>query len=107
MKKSRPGVIIHVLCPPEKLDRAREVLFRKSSTAGFRETPVRRLFLRREEDRIFGALGEARRKTVFYGDKALRSKIEYEDRARLAREKGISLEEAGRAFDEPKGDGNG
>jgi uncharacterized protein (TIGR00299 family) protein len=107
MKKSRPGVIIHVLCPPAKLDRLREALFRESSTIGFRETPVRRLFLRREEDRVSGVWGEAGRKTVFYARQALRSKIEYEDRARLAREKGISLEEAARVFEKPEADANG
>ncbi|MCL1818160.1 MAG: nickel pincer cofactor biosynthesis protein LarC [Spirochaetaceae bacterium] len=99
MKKSRPGVIIHILAAPANLDRLRGLMFRKSSTLGFRETPVRRLFLRREEDKVRGSFGEAGRKTAFYGDEALRSKIEYEDRARLAREKNISLEEAGRIIE--------
>jgi uncharacterized protein (TIGR00299 family) protein len=96
MKKSRPGTIVGVLCPPEKLDSLRETMFRCSSTIGFRESPVRRLSLRREEDRINGGFAELRRKTVFYGETALRSKIEYEDRARIARETGISLDEAER-----------
>jgi uncharacterized protein (TIGR00299 family) protein len=96
MKKSRPGVIVHVLCEPAKLDSLRRRMFTQSSTIGFRETPVRRLFLPREEDTLKGAFGEARRKTVFSGTRALRSKIEYEDRARLARQRGVSLEEADR-----------
>jgi uncharacterized protein (TIGR00299 family) protein len=91
MKKSRPGTGVSVLCAPEKLDPLRRTMFQESTTIGFREIPVRRLALRREERALDGG---AREKTVFYGDAVLRSKIEYEDRARTARERGISLEEA-------------
>jgi len=101
MKKSRPGVLLHVLCGEDRLSEIRETLFRKSSTIGFRETLVRRLSLRREE-----TPGAFRRKTVFYADEPLRSKIEYEDRARLAREKDISLEEAGRIIEDSSGGGS-
>jgi uncharacterized protein (TIGR00299 family) protein len=94
MKKSRPGTVVSVLCPPFKLNTLREIMFKKSAAIGFRETEVRRLSLRREEDALEGEWGEARRKTVFYGEQPLRSKIEYDDRARIARERGISLEEA-------------
>ncbi|GHV30930.1 UPF0272 protein [Spirochaetia bacterium] len=101
MKKSRPGTIVSVLTGAEKLNGLRETLFRKSTTIGFRETTVRRLSLRREEDRLNAECGDvpfspARRKTVYYGAEKLRSKIEFEDRARLARERGLTLEEAER-----------
>jgi uncharacterized protein (TIGR00299 family) protein len=94
MKKSRPAVILRVLCPLPGLDGLRRLMFRKSSTIGFREIPLRRLRLPRQEQTVTGDFGEARRKTVFFEGKALRSKIEYEDRARVAREKNLSLEEA-------------
>jgi uncharacterized protein (TIGR00299 family) protein len=94
MKKSRPGTVVSVLCPPLKLNTLRELMFKKSATIGFRETEAHRLSLRREEDTLGGEWGDVRRKRVFYGDKPLRSKLEYEDRARIARERGISLEEA-------------
>ncbi|MDR3138717.1 MAG: nickel pincer cofactor biosynthesis protein LarC [Treponema sp.] len=96
MKKSRPGTLVSVLVPPAKLDSLRRLLFELSSTIGFREIPIRRLSLRREESIRSGAFGEAREKTVFYGGKPLRSKIEFEDRARVAREGGLSLMEAER-----------
>jgi uncharacterized protein (DUF111 family) len=99
MKKSRPGTLVSVLGRPGCLDSLRECLFRHSATIGFREIPVNRLFLARKEDRIASGFGEAGRKTVFYGDTPLRSKIEFEDRARLARERGISLEEAEKIMD--------
>jgi uncharacterized protein (DUF111 family) len=96
MKKSRPGVVVSVLGRPGGLDTLREVFFRHSATIGFRETAVNRLSLKREESIIQSPSGEAREKTVFFGGEKLGSKIEFEDRARLAREKNISLDEAGR-----------
>jgi uncharacterized protein (DUF111 family) len=101
MKKSRPGTVVSVLCPPGKLDALRRTMFLRSSTIGFRETPVRRLSLKREEGPA-GASGKGRIKTVFWGDKPLRSKIEYEDRARTAREQGVSLGDAERIIREGK-----
>ncbi|GHT68244.1 UPF0272 protein [Spirochaetia bacterium] len=94
MKKSRPGTLVSVLGSPAKLDALRESFFRNSTTIGFRETKVNRVSLKREEGSLTGSFGSAREKTVFYGDKKLRSKIEFEDRAKLARERGISLDEA-------------
>jgi uncharacterized protein (TIGR00299 family) protein len=96
MKKSRPGVVVSVLGRPGGLDSLRETFFRHSTTIGFRETAVNRLSLKREEKILSGASGEAREKTAFLGGEKLGSKIEFEDRARLAREKGVSLEEAER-----------
>ncbi|MDR3172422.1 MAG: nickel pincer cofactor biosynthesis protein LarC [Treponema sp.] len=94
MKKSRPGTTVSVLAAPGTLDPLRRTMFEHSSTIGFRELPVQRHSLKRKESRIRGGFGEARKKTVFYGETPLRSKIEYEDRARIAGEQGISLEAA-------------
>jgi uncharacterized protein (TIGR00299 family) protein len=94
MKKSRPGTLVSVLAPPAKLEELRLCFFKHSRSIGFRETEVTRLCLERDMETLSGSFGEARRKTAYLGGKALRSKIEYEDRARIAREKGISLAEA-------------
>jgi uncharacterized protein (TIGR00299 family) protein len=96
MKKSRPGVIVACLASPARLDDLRKTLFLRSSTIGFRETAVNRLSLWREESGVSGNFGSARLKTVFWEDKPLRNKVEYDDRARLARERSVSLEEAER-----------
>jgi uncharacterized protein (DUF111 family) len=96
MKKSRPGTVVSVLCPPGKSGVLRRTMFRRSSTIGFRETVVRRLSLKREEGPSADVFGEGRTKTVFWEDKPLRSKIGYEDRARVAREQGVSLADAER-----------
>ena len=94
MKKSRPGVVISVLCPNESLTPLRRVIFEKSSAIGFRETAVRRVSLPREQRRIGCGADEAEVKTVFVDEKRRRSKIEYRDRERLARERDLSLDEA-------------
>jgi uncharacterized protein (TIGR00299 family) protein len=96
MKKSRPGSVVSALWPPEKLEAAREALFRNSAAIGFREIPVRRISLKRDAGTAGGGFGGAKTKNVYYGGKLLRSKIEYEDRAALARERGIGLADAER-----------
>jgi uncharacterized protein (TIGR00299 family) protein len=107
MKKSRPGTIVSVLASEERLAGLRRTLFHHSTTLGFREIPVRRLSLPRTEKRFPSDFGEAGQKTVFWGEKPLRSKIEYEDRARTACEQGVSLEEAERMLKEQRPEGMG
>jgi uncharacterized protein (TIGR00299 family) protein len=96
MKKSRPGVTVSVLCRREQAGTLGELFFRHSTTIGFRETPVNRFSLERTIKTLKGDFGEAREKiaTINGGGGKTKSKIEYEDRARLAREEGISLDEA-------------
>jgi uncharacterized protein (TIGR00299 family) protein len=94
MKKNRPGTIVTVLCAPVRADDLRRTLFQRSTTLGFREQEVRRLYLRREESILQGSFGSVRAKTAFFDDKSLRTKIEYDDRARIARERNLSLTSA-------------
>ena len=94
MKKSRPGVIIAVLCADNALAALRQTLIKHSTTIGFRQTRLERLSLPRKETRIESALGSVRAKTVFVDGTAARTKIEFDDRARIAKERGISLEDA-------------
>jgi uncharacterized protein (TIGR00299 family) protein len=93
MKKARPGVAVGVLCRRENADTLRETFFRHSTTIGFRETAVSRVSLKRELKTLRGDFGTAQEKIV-HMEGTTRSKIEYEDRARLAREQGLSLDEA-------------
>ncbi|WP_020611837.1 nickel pincer cofactor biosynthesis protein LarC, partial [Sediminispirochaeta bajacaliforniensis] len=94
MKKSRPGTIVSILTDENHADALRRCLFTGSTTIGFRETAVTRRFLRRQEHIVTGSFGTAHAKTSFFGEQALRTKIEFEDRLRVAREQGITLREA-------------
>jgi uncharacterized protein (TIGR00299 family) protein len=97
MKKSRPGTTLCALCRPELSARLRDLIFTCSTTLGIREYPMRRAALPRETALLSREHG-VRVKTARLGERT-RSKIEYDDRARLARERGISLDEAASLLD--------
>jgi uncharacterized protein (TIGR00299 family) protein len=94
MKKSRTGVIVSVLCHPQRLPAIRSVIFEKSSAIGLRETVARRVSLPREQRSVKYEGGEAEIKTVFLDQNRRRTKIEYRSREKLACERDISLDEA-------------
>lgn len=92
MKKSRPGTLIRVICREESKDALTLAIFKYTSTAGIRETKVKRSVLERhivEEDTKYGTI----RRKEYSGYGVTRSKYEYEDLARIASEHQISLEE--------------
>ena len=93
MKKSRPGLLLTVLCRPGDRERMVELLFRLTSTLGIRESLCRRYILRREKDLVetpYGPVGLKRAQG--YGVE--RAKPEYEDLKALAEAAGCSLDEA-------------
>ena len=95
MKKSRPGVLICVLCDARSRDAFVEAIFKYTSTLGMRERIVRRYELSRETltAQAPHPYGEVRVKLA-NGFGTSRVKTEYEDIARVAREQGISFAEA-------------
>lgn len=99
MKKGRPGTLIRVLCRPADRDALAEQLFRHTTTLGLRETEAARRVLSRRIDRAETPLGPVRVKRSV-GFCAERTKIEFEDLARIARERDISLMEARRLAEE-------
>ena len=97
MKKNRPGVMLNVLCRPEKREELVRLLFLHTTTIGVRETRHDRYILRREAETMQTPLGPVRGKPVAgYGVR--RSKPEYEDLRRIALAQGISLRQAREAI---------
>ena len=97
MKKGRPATVLTVMCSGEEEEKERFVrlIFRYTSTIGIREVISERYILDRNEKTLRTAYGDVRFKIVSgYGTE--RSKPEYEDLARIAREQGVSLAEARR-----------
>ena len=90
MKKSRPGILLCVLCRTCDRENMLTLLFRHTSTLGVREYPCRRYTLHRFERTVSTPLGDLRQK-VSQGYGVQRSKYEYEDLARLARQAHCSL----------------
>ena len=93
MKKSRPGTLLCVMCPPERADEFVGLVFRLTTTLGVRESECRRHVLSRATEVVRTPVGDVRRK-VSSGYGVTRTKLEYDDLARIARERGVSLADA-------------
>lgn len=92
MKKSRPGTVLHVMCAESMRDKMVELIFKHTTTIGIRENISRRYTLARSVQKVQTPYGEVRKKfSEGYG--VTREKYEYEDLARIARERGMSIQE--------------
>ena len=92
MKKSRPGFLFSVICKESVKDKMVNRIFKHTTTLGIRENISRRYTLNRKVETVSTQYGDVRvKKSEGFGVE--RSKYEYEDLARIAREKGISIEE--------------
>lgn len=90
MKKSRPGILLSVLCQEKEKAKIIRLIFQHTTTLGIRENISRRYILSRDVKNIKTELGDVRVK-MSSGYGVVREKFEYEDIARIAREQGISL----------------
>ena len=95
MKKGRPGVVIRALCKAVDKEKIVELIFKHTTTIGIREEVLNRYILDRKIEILNTPYGEVRKK-ISAGYDVTRTKYEYEDLARIAQEKGCSLEEATR-----------
>lgn len=89
-KKNRPAVLLTVLCRPENEKTMTELLFMHTTTLGVRMCEKRRATMAREFSAVETPCGTVRCKTS-HSSGASREKYEFDDLARIAREKGISL----------------
>ena len=90
MKKSRPGVLITVLCREDDREKFLQLVFAHTTTLGIRENNCKRAILARKTDILHTDFGPVRRKTsTGYGVK--RVKYEYEDLAGIARDNHMTI----------------
>lgn len=94
MKKSRPGLVLGLLAPPDRLARIEEVLFRETSTLGVRRFLVERTKLRREERRVATSLGEVTVKVAYQDGRVVKVSPEFDEVDAIARQGGLPLPEA-------------
>lgn len=91
MKKSRPGTLIKVMCRESDKEKIIETVFKYTTTIGIRENMMKRHVLDRHIETVETEYGPVHCKlSTGYG--VTRKKYEYDDIARIAREKGISIE---------------
>ena len=91
MKKSRPGVLLSVICLPEEADRLATVLMKHTTTLGIRRQDLSRYVLERTVETVETPYGTVRMKTAS-GMGVQRRKAEYDDLAALAEQNHVSLE---------------
>ena len=90
MKKSRPGILLSVICRTEEADRMAETMMKHTTTLGIRRQDLTRYVLKRETETVSTAYGEIRVKHAS-GMGVERSKPEYEDLAAAAVSHNVSL----------------
>ncbi|MEW6493861.1 MAG: nickel pincer cofactor biosynthesis protein LarC [Cyanobacteriota bacterium] len=89
MKKSRPGVLLTVICHTQDIEACEAVLFRETTTLGIRRLTQQRAILPREIQRVQTEYGEIRVKVAWSNNSPQKTIInvqpEYEDCAHIAR----------------------
>lgn len=90
MKKNRPGTLLTVLCKPEQTETFVTLLFRHTTTLGIRENLRNRYTLERKTEVLNTPYGPVHQK-ISTGYGVERCKPEYEDLAKIARTRNVSL----------------
>lgn len=91
-KKNRQGVLFTCMCRLEDRERMIKLIFQHTTTLGIREHFANRYTMKRTMDEIETPYGKVHvKKASGYG--ITRSKAEYEDLAKIAREQGMSIEQ--------------
>ena len=90
MKKSRPGILLSVMCREKDSEQMIRLMFRHTTTLGVRENISRRYTLSRTVETVETKWGNVRKK-ISSGYGVTKEKYEYEDIARIAKEQNISL----------------
>lgn len=92
MKKQRPGTLMRLLCKEADAEKMVREIFHHTTTNGIRQARLERYVLNRRIETIETEWGPVRNKIVSgYGTE--RSKLEYDDVSRIARETGMSIQE--------------
>ncbi|HEV3440067.1 MAG TPA: nickel pincer cofactor biosynthesis protein LarC, partial [Gemmata sp.] len=93
MKKNRPGVLLSVICEVDKTPKLEEILFRETGTFGIRRHTAQRSKLQRKATTVETPWGPVKAKIGWRADGFEVLTPEYEDCARIARDRGVPLRE--------------
>jgi hypothetical protein len=97
MKKNRPGTMATVIVPQRCLDIAAEVIFRETTTIGFRYLPMGRYEMARRFETVRTPYGPVRMKVSVHNGEVMQATPEYEDCRALALRNDVPLKEVQRA----------
>jgi uncharacterized protein (TIGR00299 family) protein len=93
MKRSRPGVVVTALCPPDAVGAVSRALFEESTTIGVRWSEWRRTRLEREVVTLPTAYGSIAFKVSRLEGRVVTVTPEFAEAARIAREKALPVRE--------------
>ncbi len=91
MKKSRPGLLLTVLCHDTAIARCEQILFRETTTLGIRRSRTQRRILPRQTTTVTTELGPIQLKIAAYEGQTVNVQPEYEDCAAIARQHQVPL----------------
>ncbi len=97
MKKGRPGLWIHALCPPDARAAVGDALLRHSGSFGYRHHLLDREVLARHHETVETAFGAVRLKVGARAGAVFHTAPEYEDCAAAAQSHGVPVSEVYRA----------
>ena len=97
MKKNRPGTLVTIICPEPRLEEVSAVVFRETTTIGFRYQPMGRIELARTIETVRTRYGPVRFKVSVYNGETVQATPEYEDCRAAALKHGVPLKEVQRA----------
>jgi uncharacterized protein (TIGR00299 family) protein len=93
MKKSRPGMLVTILCQPQDEAKFQAMLFSETTTLGVRSHLVERRALAREFVKVSTPYGDVRVKLSRDEGRVLHASPEFDDCRKLAEEKNVPLHE--------------
>nr|B8HTH5.1 RecName: Full=Putative nickel insertion protein [Cyanothece sp. PCC 7425] len=89
MKKSRPGVLLSVVCTAETVESCETVLFRETTTLGIRRSQQQRRILARQIQTLDTRYGPIRLKIAYQQGKIVNVQPEFEDCAQVAKQQDL------------------
>jgi len=93
MKKIRPASKLSVLCAPSLEEKITDIILSQTTSLGVRKYKVSKSMLQREVETIETRYGAVRIKHAFSEGRCIKSKPEYDDCIRIAREQKIPIHE--------------
>ena len=93
MKKNRPGTLLTVVARPDHRAQMADVIFRETTTIGLRHYDVDRECLQREIVTVETPIGAVRFKVSRRDGRVMNAVPEFEDCARLARERNVPVKD--------------
>ena len=93
MKKSRPGIVINIICEKELAETVKTIIFTESTSLGIRTFPFRKDTLVRKFEKLNTIYGEVTFKRSYYKGAEVSCKPEYDECKQIANEKGIPIKE--------------